>query len=135
MRIDRCCAFSRFTIVSVRGVSSSQIDRLPRGRSCRDRALVIVSNSDRRQEQTKSHPNMCTSDACSIMVTVIDGLVNATKMPLGLAEADSSLLALSNRSAAAGFDAADAIVDASFDLLVKKFFRDTGVLHLSGADR
>uniref|UniRef100_A0A1S4GUE4 Uncharacterized protein n=2 Tax=gambiae species complex TaxID=44542 RepID=A0A1S4GUE4_ANOGA len=78
---------------------------------------------------------MCTSDACSIMVTVIDGLVNATKMPLGLAEADSSLLALPNRSAAAGLDAADAIVDASFDLLVKKFFRDTGVLHLSGADR
>lgn len=55
------------------------------------------------------------------MVTVIDGLVNATKMPLGLAEADSSLLALPNRSAAAGLDAADAIVDASFDLLVKKF--------------
>ncbi|EDO64741.1 AGAP006975-PA [Anopheles gambiae str. PEST] len=51
------------------------------------------------------------------MVTVIDGLVNATKMPLGLAEADSSLLALPNRSAAAGLDAADAIVDASFDLL------------------
>uniref|UniRef100_A0A182KAK9 Uncharacterized protein n=1 Tax=Anopheles christyi TaxID=43041 RepID=A0A182KAK9_9DIPT len=62
---------------------------------------------------------MCSSDICPIMVTVIDGLVNATKLPLGFSEVNSSstLIDLPNYSSAGGLDVADAIVDVSFDLL------------------
>uniref|UniRef100_A0A182P122 Uncharacterized protein n=1 Tax=Anopheles epiroticus TaxID=199890 RepID=A0A182P122_9DIPT len=53
------------------------------------------------------------------MVTVIDGLVNATRGPVGFAEVGSSWLPLPNQSrvASGGLDAADAIMEDSLDLL------------------
>uniref|UniRef100_A0A182Y333 Uncharacterized protein n=1 Tax=Anopheles stephensi TaxID=30069 RepID=A0A182Y333_ANOST len=51
------------------------------------------------------------------LITVVDGLVNATKSTLEFAEANSTLIELPNQSDLSGGLVPEAIVDGSFDLL------------------